>query len=810
MAENITITVDGRTVDVPSGTLIIEAARKLGIEIPTFCYDDRLRPVGACRMCLVEVEKMPKLIASCATPVAPNMIVHTDSEKVVKARKGVLEFLLINHPLDCPTCDKGGECPLQDNTYTYGPAESRYGENKIRFIEDSKNQKFDDIRLGPEIFLNRNRCIMCFKCVRIVRDLAGEADLGVFQRGSFANINVLEEIELDDEFSGNTVEYCPVGALTSKSFRYKIREWLLKKSPSVCNLCSDGCNMNIEWSRGEVFRHMARRNSGVDDGWLCDRGRYGFDLSRAQDRLVRPHIRRDNKLQACSWDEASALLSKHLQNIIDTNKGSEVAAVGSPILSNEEAFAIRRFFSDVVKSENVDFQTEYPKPIEPELLDLIGLDGSIKDLESDSTFVFIGCDPAVEHPVVSLRIRKAVSTYKAKAVFISSHDKKLGYFPITNIRIPFSAEAAAVNYLVSRISGKTTGDMADFKIDPDGLNRLADNLKNAGRIHIIAGREFFNHPDRAALLVGLIKLKKSTGAKLSILPPQGNFIGVSRFGLFPSLGHSFENMLERIESGEIKTMFVFGANPIDEYPDRKYIHDVLKNLEFLVVVSPFANATASLASVVLPQAMLPDYGGTFLNIEHRAQKFTPMTENPHSDVKPAWAILGELSSLLDMGNIWYSDSQVRKVMIDTIKEIEGLDNLPDNGVVIRFPAKDGYDPGDVSLAEPETPGIDYPYIMNWTPSAHHHGWITEKSDNLMRISGKQIAWMHPDDAAREEISDGQVLRIGTAETALNLPVIITTGVNKGEILIVNSFSANPVNRLLKKGRPTTFVSVRKS
>jgi NADH-quinone oxidoreductase subunit G len=184
MADNITVTINDRTVEVPPGTLIIEAAKKIGIKIPTFCYDDRLKPVGACRMCLVEVEKMPKLIASCATPVAPNMVIHTESEKVKAARKGILELQLINHPLDCPTCDKGGECPLQDNTYLYGPTQSAYAEDKIRFMNEEIDQKFDDFRLGPEIFYNANRCIMCFKCTRIVRELAGEADLGVFDRGS--------------------------------------------------------------------------------------------------------------------------------------------------------------------------------------------------------------------------------------------------------------------------------------------------------------------------------------------------------------------------------------------------------------------------------------------------------------------------------------------------------------------------------------------------------------------------------------------------------------------------------------------------
>ena len=811
MSENISVTIDGKIVEAPPGTLIIQAARKIGIEIPTFCYDERLRSVGACRMCLVEVEKMPKLIASCATPIAPNMIVHTNSERVVKARKGVLEFLLINHPLDCPTCDKGGECPLQDNTYLYGPPVSRYAENKIRFIEEDISQSFDDIPLGPEIMLCRNRCIMCYLCVRIVRDLAGEADLGVFQRGARTNINVLQEVAFADEFSGNTVEYCPVGALTSRSFRYKIRDWLLKKAPSVCNLCSDGCNMNVEWSGGEVFRHMARKNPDIDDGWLCDRGRYSFDIYGSTDRITQPHIRRGNTLEPCGWEEALALVTRHLERIVAENRGSEIAAIGSPMLSNEEAYAIRHFFADAIKSSNIDFQFDTDQPIEPELLDLIGLDGTINDLENDSFFLFVGCDPAIEHPVMSLRIRKAIARKRARAVFIGSHEKRLGYFPVMNIRIPYATEAFALNYLLSALAGKRTQSMPPgISIDTDQLTKLAGELKDSSNIHIMAGRGFLSHPDRKALLSSIIRLKKRTAAKLSILPAQGNYLGVSRFGLYGGTGNSFNDILSRIDSGAIKTALIFGANPLAEYPDGKFVHDVLKKLDFLVVVTPFMTSTASRASIVFPQALPPDYGGTFVNIEGRIQRFEPMTEHRRFDYRPVWSLLGEISSMLETGTAWYHDDQVRQEMAANLKGMENLTNIPDGGLLVNVTARNEYDPGEIEPRIPPRPGTENPYLFQWSPSVHHPDWLTEKSENLMRIAGRQEVWMHPEDAAGEGIANNQVVRIGTKETALNLHVKVTDKVNAGEILVVNSFAENPVNRVLKKGKPITHVSVKKN
>lgn len=810
MSDNITLTINNQTVDVPPGTLIIEAAKKLGFHIPTFCYDDRLKPVGACRMCLVEIEKMPKLIASCATPVAPNMIIHTESEKVIEARKGVLEFQLINHPLDCPTCDKGGECPLQDNTYLYGPEISEYKEDKIRFVNEEINQKFDDVSLGPEIIFNGNRCIMCFKCVRIVRDLAGEADLGVFERGSSSFIDIIEGLEFADEFSGNTVEYCPVGALTSRSFRYKIRDWLLKKARSVCNLCPVGCNMNVEWSDDKVYRHMARRNDKVDSGWLCDRGRYGFDITGNASRLYKTHIRRGTNLEACGWEEAAAFVAKYLQKTIDENKGAEVAAVGSAMLSNEEAYSIRKFFGEVVKTEHVDFQTNVAEPLDKDFIDFVGLDGEISDLDNDNLFIMIGCDPANEIPVASLRIRNAISKNSAKAVFISTSDKKLGHFPVTNIRISQGTEAFALAYLCSRLSGSSFSLPESIKIDLDALTRLESDIKSSQKIHIIAGRELFNHPDRNGFISSLVKLRKTCNAKLSILPPSGNFLGVARFGLLGGQGRSFTNILEKINSGEIKSLFAFGSNPIDEFPDRKYAHDALKKLELFVVVSPFMNSATEIASLVFPQALLPNYSGSFVNMEGRLQRFVKGPVNRHFSLRPVWSILGEFSDLLDLGTIWQSDSQILAEAENSINGMSGVTKVHEYGLILQRKDRNSYNPEETTLVVPPKAKADLPYILNQGSSALHAGWITHKSENLMNIDGKQVAQMHPKDAEKESLEDGQVVRIGNDETAINVAIEITSQVNMGEILIVNSFEENPVNRLMKLGEKTTFVSVRKT
>jgi NADH-quinone oxidoreductase subunit G len=810
MADNITVTVNDRVVEVPPGTLIIEAARKAGVTIPTFCYDDRLKSVGACRMCLVEVEKMPKLIASCATPVAPNMVIHTESEKVRVARKGVLEFQLINHPLDCPTCDKGGECPLQDNTYTYGPSQSAYKEDKIRFINKEVDQKFDDIPLGPEIYYNGNRCIMCFKCTRIVRELAGEADLGIFDRGAGAYIGIMKEVQFADEYSGNTVEYCPVGALTSRSFRYKIRDWLLKKSPSVCGLCSVGCNINVEWSRDKIYRHMARRNNEVDVGWLCDRGRYGYDITSNEGRILRTHIKRGAGPEPCSWEEATAFVAKYLKDCIDENRGAEIAAIGSPSLSNEEAYAIRAFFKDAIKTDYIDFQTEFSRPLSPDLINYTGLVGTIADLERKGIYIFVGCDPAVEFPVASLRIRSAISKRGAEAVFIGSYDKRLGHFPATNIRVPGYTEAFAVNYLASRYLGEDYRLPDNISFESKKLDQLSEKIRNSDNVHMIAGDGFFNHPDRDALQSSLLKFKKTCGCSMSIIAPQSNFMGVSRFGLYGRPGHSFIEIMEKIDAGVIRALFIFGSNPIEDFPDRKYIHDTLKKLDFLMVVSPFLNSLTNLASIVFPQAFWSEYGGTFVNMEGRIQSFEAGPELPYFGVRPAWSILGEFSDLLDLETVWRHELQVRGDLAKDLPQYSGILNIPAAGLIMESFRKEDLKSEEKSAELPVKSPADYPYLLHRAYSVHHTGWITQKSSNLMNISGRQIAWMNSDDARSGGFSEGQVVRIGTEDTGINIPLHISDRINKGEILIVNSFENNPVNRLLRRDGKATFVSVRKT
>jgi predicted molibdopterin-dependent oxidoreductase YjgC len=347
-------------------------------------------------------------------------------------------------------------------------------------------------------------------------------------------------------------------------------------------------------------------------------------------------------------------------------------------------------------------------------------------------------------------------------------------------------------------------------LDIPALDRLAETIKQYDNIHVISGTGFFSHPDRDAFLSAMAALKKSCDAKLSIVPVQSNFMGVSRFGLYGRPGHSFPDILEKINNGSIKALFVFGSNPVEEYPDRKYVLDTLKKLEFLMVVTPFMSSLTDHASLVFPQALPSDYSGTFMNMEGRIQKFEAGPENPHYGRRPVWSILGEFSDLLELESFWYHDSQIREEIAKNLSKYSNITNIPTSGLLIDLIEKRDFNVEDVSPEIPAKGGSDLPYLLSWTPAVHHNGWITEKSATLMNINGKQVAWMNPGDAQKEGIEAGQVVRIGNTETGINIAVKVTKDVNKGEILIVNSFEKNPVNRLMNRDEKTTFVSVRKT
>ena len=394
----MTIVIDGREVTATEGEILHDAAKRGDVEIPVFCYEPKLGdPVGACRMCLVEIEGIPKLQTSCSTPVRDGMVVHTRTEQVKHAQSAVVEFLLVNHPLDCPVCDKGGECPLQDITQGWGPGKSRMTDQKRHFEKP--------VELSPLVAIDRERCILCYRCVRFSQEVSEDSQLQLLERGDRTFVGTFDDRPYVDPFHGNITDLCPVGALTSYTYRFRARPWDIEQAGSVCTLCPSQCNVSFTVRDEQVKRVIARDNADVDDGWLCDRGRYGFEMFAAEERVSGPRLRGG----PVEWDEAIAKAAAALKA-----GGTETAAIVGDA-SNEEGYLVQRILREALASPHVESRISHG-PSRDTLLQLAQpeISARVRDIDDADAILVVGSDPLHSSPILDLRIRKAMRRNGAK------------------------------------------------------------------------------------------------------------------------------------------------------------------------------------------------------------------------------------------------------------------------------------------------------------------------------------------------------------------------------------------------------------
>jgi len=620
---DVTLTVDGKKVTAPAGTLLIEACKTVGIEVPSFCYYPNLSLQGACRMCLVKIEKMPKLQTACTTVISEGMVVTSDSEEIKQARKSMVEMLLGNHPLDCPVCDAGGECELQDMTFSYGAAESKFME--------AKNHK-DEQQWSPVVFFDRPRCILCYRCVRVCGEGMDVWALGVQNRGVSSIIAPNKEDHLECEECGMCIDICPVGALTSGAYRYKTRPWEMKHVGTICTHCGDGCKTTLGVRRAdtgmEIVRGDNRDKSGTNGDFLCIKGRYAFDFANHEDRLTKPLIRKNGKLTPSTWEKAFALIGKTFAGIRDVEGGQAIGVVGSTRTTNEEDYLLSKFARVVLKTNNVDHHRTADFPaLASAVRGRAESTASMADVFTAPAILLIGNDPTEQHPLLAWQIRNNVRLHRSRLYVVNSKPIKLRRQASSFMQIPAGAEGqvaaflggddAAVDALVSPSTNK------------DAWMGLREKLRGEQNLVIVFGSEI-----RGNDVTNLVKFGSGlAGAKFLCLADYANSRGASDMGLYPDLlpgyhpivgssdfqqewgglpkaaGLDLQGMVEAGKAGKLKALYVVGSNPVG----RLNIDPFAFSRSFVVVQDMFLTETAVMADVVLPAANSYEKSGTFTN-----------------------------------------------------------------------------------------------------------------------------------------------------------------------------------------------------
>lgn len=624
------LSIDGREIDVENGITVLQACEEAGVEIPRFCYHERLSIAGNCRMCLVEMEKAPKPIASCSMPVADGMVIRTNTEMVKKARNGVMEFLLINHPLDCPICDQGGECDLQDQAMAYGFDHSRFAENK-RAVSDKY--------LGPLVETHMTRCIHCTRCIRFSTEVAGVEVLGATGRGENMEVGTYVEAAISSELSANIIDLCPVGALTSRPYAFEARPWELTKTESIDVLDAVGSNIRIDSRGREVMRILPMLNEEVNEEWISDKTRYACD-GLARQRLDKPYVKKDGKLQPVSWNEALAAIAERMQDL----DGDKVAAIAGDLCDAEAMTALKELIGSL-GSTNIDCRQNGAK-LQANLRASYVFNTTIAGIERADACLIIGSNPRIEAPIINARLRKRAGA---------------GEFQVGVI-----GENVDLTYRIQHLGvGAST-----VKEVSEGTHEFFDVLKSAERPMLILGQGALSRPDGEAILASARLIAEDTGMVFgewngfNVLHTAASRVAGLDLGLVPGdAGRDVAGILDGAASGEIEFVYLLGADEINM--------SKLKNA-FVVYQGHHGDAGAHAADVILPGAAYTEKDGTYVNTEGRVQRGRRATFPP-GDAREDWTILRALSDVLGKTLPYDNIGELRAKMVQQAPALGQID-----------------------------------------------------------------------------------------------------------------------------------------
>ncbi|MBN1529055.1 MAG: NADH-quinone oxidoreductase subunit NuoG [Thermoleophilaceae bacterium] len=791
----ITFEIDGREVQAPEGTMLVDAAKHGDVEIPYFCYEPKLgQPVGACRMCLVEIEGIPKLQTSCSTPVRDGMVVNTTSDRVRHAQNAVVEFLLINHPLDCPVCDKGGECPLQDISYGWGAGRSRYIEPKRHFKKP--------LELSPLVAIDRERCILCYRCVRFSQEVAEDHQLVFLERGDHTFVGTHDGRPYVGPFSGNIIELCPVGALTSTSYRFRARPWDIEDAGTVCALCPSQCNVTLTIrDDAKVVRVLGRDHAEVDDGWLCDKGRFGYQSFGSEERITAPLVRDGGYLREVSWEralsEAAAALGK---------SGTSTAAFVSGQTTNEEGLLVQRLMRDGVGSGWVESREGWlPDAAQARVLARPDLSARVSDIDHADAILVVATELVDEAPILDLRVRKAVRRNGARLVTLSARPSTLDSNAVAAVRHAPGAEESALAALASALgSTRTSGTLEDLAARArasagfrpgavsanggppsaaDAIRAAADVLRGAGDVVVIwgerawAGERGRETADALLAVAAELGLAGREESGLIGIPESTNGRGLREVGCLPGLAPGLAEAEAPADLEQAKALLL-----VDADQDAT----ALEQADSVVAFARFrSEALEEHANVVFPAEIYAEKEGTLTHPDGRVQRLRQALGHA-GEVRPGWHVLGELCARLGAGEAPASLPQLTAEVAAAVPFYAGLTLEEIGGRGVRWQDRDAA----AALAAdeigagplPEPPAAPDGLVLAAAPTLWT-GPEVEHSGSLSFLAPAPHAELSPDDARALGIETGAEVEVSVNGDRVVATARVRTGVPSGSVFV---------------------------
>ncbi len=753
----VTITVDGVEMQVPKGSMIIEATDAADIDVPRFCYHKKLSIAASCRMCLVETEiggrPAPKPMPACATPVADGMKVFTNSPKALAAQRGVMEFLLINHPLDCPVCDQGGECELQDLAMGYGRSVSRFTEGK---------RIFDDENLGPLIDSEMTRCIHCTRCVRFLQEVGGQKELAGIGRGEHTMITTYVREGIKSELSGNVIDLCPVGALVSKPFHYRARAWELLSHAAIAPHDSVGSNLWLHHRRGEVMRSVPRENESINEVWISDRDRFSYTAMYSEERLQRPLIKRDGQWAEVDWEEALTFAVSGLRRVLEADGGEALGTLVSPTATLEEMHLLVKLVRGL-GSDNIDHRLRRGDFRDGERAPMLGL--PIAALENLDKALVIGSDLRSELPMLNHRLRKA-SLKGGQVSFLNPREFELNFDAMQLAAAPqrLVRELALVAQAVADASGKALPDAVNALAGGESASEehhvLASRLVGGERAAVLVGALAEAHPDGSVLRALAAVIAELAGATYGDLPSAANSVGGWIAGTLPRQGGlNARAMLEQPR----KAYVLFNVEPEDDCWNSAAATAAVESADFVVALTPFVSDRAkAYADVLLPIGTFGETSGTYVNLEGRWQSFGGIAA-PVGEARPAWRVLRVLGNLFALEGFDYEESG------------EVLAELPKAALESERPAWQ-----DVALELQDEGLVRVAGAPIYAVDA-----LVRRSQPLQDMPQSAPAAVHVGSAVAEALglAEGEQARVRQGRAEVVLPVVVDDAVPAGTVWI---------------------------